>query len=126
MAKYTDLNLSFLPHPIKKDINKLVDIDALKRSVLHLVMTNHYERPFHPEIGSGIRALLFENYTPITNVLIQRQIEDVINNFEPRVKVERVTVLGKPEANGLEVKIYFSAVNISEVIELNLFLERVR
>ncbi len=126
MAKYTDLNLSLLPHPIKKDINKLVDIEALKRSVLHLVMTNHYERPFHPEIGSGVRALLFENYSPITGILLQRQIEDVINNFESRVRLEKVTITGRPEANGVDVKIFFSAVSTNQIVELNLFLERVR
>ena len=63
---YSDLDLDFTRNPVTSDIVKLNDVDSVKRSVKNLIQTNHYERPFHPEIGSDIRGLLFENMTPLT------------------------------------------------------------
>ena len=58
---YSDLDLDFTRNPVTSDVVKLTDVEAVKRSVKNLIQTNHYERPFHPEIGSDVRALLFEN-----------------------------------------------------------------
>ena len=80
---YKDLNLNFGIHPVTKQINTLTDA-AVKRSVRNLVQYGFYEKPFHPEIGSGVRDMLFENMTPITAQTLSKQIEDVITNFEPR------------------------------------------
>ena len=81
---YKDLNLNFTKHPIKKDVIPLTDAAAVKRSVRNLVQYGHFEKPFHPEIGSGVRDMLFENMTPFTANTLARKIEDVITNFEPR------------------------------------------
>lgn len=124
---YKDLNLNFTRHPVTGDITKVTDIDAVKRSVRNLVLTNHYERPFRPEIGSNIRATLFEPMTPFTANLLTRQIKDVIENFEPRV--ELVTIKADPnlDRNAYDVAITFNVVNAeSDLIELDLLLERIR
>ena len=79
---FKDLNLSFQQNSATKDIQKITDIEAVKRSVRNLINTNHYEKPFHPEIGSNIRAMLFENMTPQMNHLISKQIEKLITNYD--------------------------------------------
>ena len=88
---YSDIDLFFGKKTSNDDIQSITDIKAVKRSVRNLVLTNHYERPFHPEIGSGVRDMLFENMTPITAQILSRKIEDVINNFEPRVRLVGIT-----------------------------------
>ena len=83
VRQYTDLDL-FFGRKTNNDVNKVTDIQAVKRSIRNLVLLNVYEKPFHPEISSGVRGMLFENMTPVTAVIIARKVEDVINNFEPR------------------------------------------
>ena len=83
---YKDLNLDFQKNTATKDIQKITDIEAVKRSVRNLINLNHYEKPFHPEIGSNLRAMLFENMTPQMTHLIGKQIELLIANYEPRAE----------------------------------------
>ena len=71
---------------VTNDVNRLTDVEAVKRSVRNLINTNHYERPFHPEIGSDVRAMLFEPMTPLTALNLQRKVAEVLNNFEPRIR----------------------------------------
>ena len=124
--RYRDLNLSFVTNPVRKDISTLSDADAVKRSVMNLVMTKHYERPFHPEIGCNVMAMLFENITSITAISIKRSIEDVIQNFEPRVKLEKVVVAINSEENGYDVTVFFFVLNVRELQTVDFFLERLR
>ena len=124
---FKDFNLNFSKHPITGDIAKLTDIAAVKASVKNLVLTNFYERPFHPEIGSDVRNALFENMTPQIATRLGRNIEDVIVNFEPRAELISVIVNANIDRNAYEATIKFNVVN-SETEEqtLNLFLERLR
>ena len=78
-------------------------LDAVKQSIKNLILTNHYERPFHPEIGSNLRAMLFENMTPQMNVLISRQIEELIQNYEPRARLIQVKTLPLFDRNAYRV-----------------------
>ena len=104
---FKDLDLNFTRNPVTNDITKIEDVDAVKRSVKNLVQTNFYERPFRPELGCGIRELLFENYNPITGIFLKRKIEEVITNFEPRVMLNQITLDDDPDRNRLKVSIYF-------------------
>jgi len=125
-ARYKDISFAFGIHPVKKDISKLTDEDAVKRSVVNLVLTKHFERPFHPEIGCDVTKMLFENISPITALNIQRSIEDVINNFEPRVRLQEVAVQADPDNNGYVASIYFYVVNVPNLVTVDMFLERIR
>ena len=87
---YKDIDLDFGRNVVSNDVNKLTDVEAVKRSVRKLINTNHFERPFHPEIGGNVRALLFENMTPLTALNLQRKIEEVLSNFEPRAKITQI------------------------------------
>ena len=104
---YKDLNLNFTRNPVTGDVATVTDVNAVKRSIRNLLLTNHYERPFHPEIGSDIPALLFENFGPITGNQLSRNIEEMILNFEPRARVETVECFPVPDSNRYDVLIYF-------------------
>ena len=89
-------------------------------------MTNHYERPFQPELGSNLKRLLFEQVDNTTAALLEREIRETIENFERRVDVRDVTASGFPDENGYKVEITFFLVNIPDPITVDFFLERVR
>ena len=124
---YKDLNLNFGIHPVTKQINILTDVAAVKRSVRNLVQYGFYEKPFHPEIGSGIRDLLFENMTPFTANNLSKQIEETITNFEPRALLAGVEVIPRFDNNQYEVIIEFYIQNApAELFDLAFTLERLR
>ena len=125
--QYTDLDLFFGRKSVSKDINKVTDVQAVKRSIRNLVLTNHYEKPFHPEIGSGVRGILFELMTPITAYVLTRKIESVIENFEPRARLINVTAFPNLDRNEYECTVTFYVVNTpTELVDLTIFLERLR
>ena len=127
VRQYKDLDLFFSRKRGSNDIAKITDIEAVKRSVRNLVLTNFYEKPFHPEIGSGVRDMLFENMTPITAVVLARKVEDVIENFEPRARLIGVRALPNLDRNEYEVTIEFFVVNTpTELIDMTVFLEVLR
>jgi len=124
---YTDLDLFFGKKSSDSDINVVNDIQAVKRSVRNLVLLNAYEKPFHPEIASGVRGMLFELMTPVTAVILAKQVEDVITNFEPRVRLVSVRSLPNLDKNAYEISIEFYVVNApTELVDLTLLLERLR
>jgi phage baseplate assembly protein W len=123
---YKDLDLNFTRNPVTNDVTRIEDIDAVKRSVKNLVQTNFYERPFHPELGCGIRELLFENYTPIIGIFLKRKIAEVINRYEPRVSLVNVTLDDDPDRNRLKVSLYFYVQNVPDAVVIETFLQRLR
>lgn len=123
---YSDLDLNFTVHPIKKDINKLMGVQAIINSVKNLLLTSHYERPFQPDIGSNIRKMLFEPLDPIVAANLQKEIEQTILNYEPRVRVVRINVMPDYENNGFKVDFEFNVLNRTEPITIKFFLSRVR
>ena len=123
---YKDLNLGFQQNTATKDIQKLTDVEAVKRSVRNLINTNHYEKPFHPEIGSNLRAMLFENITPQMNHIISKNIELLIRNYEPRCRLVQVNTQPMFDRNGYACQISFYVVNHPEPVTVESFLERLR
>ena len=126
VKQYRDLDL-FFSKKSNKDVNKVTDIEAVKRSVRNLVLLNSYEKPFHPEIAGDVRGLLFELMTPLTSAVIARKIQDVIENFEPRARLTGVNVVPDFDRNAYDVTVYFYVVNApTELVEVNQLLERLR
>ena len=124
---YRDLDLFFGRKNSNSDIQDITNVKAVKRSVRNLILTNHYEKPFHPEIGSGVRDMLFENMTPITAHILARKVEDVINNFEPRARLESVRAIPDFDNNRYEISISFFVVNTpTELVDMSIMLERIR
>ena len=127
VRQYTDLDLFFGKKSSNSDVQEITDVKAVKRSIRNLVLLNHYEKPFHPEIASGVRDMLFENMTPVAATILARKIEDVIQNFEPRARLISVTALPNLDRNEYEVSIEFYVVNQpTELVDLSIMLERVR
>ena len=125
--RYIDLDL-FLKRKIPSgDVNTITDIQAVKRSVRNLILLNPYEKPFHPEISSGVRGMLFELMTPFVAAQLTKKVDDVINNFEPRARLVSVRANPDYDNNGYEVSIEFYVVNTpTELVDLTVMLERLR
>jgi phage baseplate assembly protein W len=123
---YSDLDLDFMPHPTTKDVMKKTGVESIKRSVRNLILTNFYDKPFQPYIGSNALKLLFDNATPITANFLNNAIREVITNFEPRVKLDNLLVNFDYDNNGYNVTLYFTILNRNEPAVINLFLERIR
>ena len=123
---FKDLDLDFIAHPTTGDITKKVGVEAIKRSVRNLVLTNFYDRPFRSYLGSGAQKMLFDNMNPLTANFLSDAIKEVITNYEPRVVVENVVVNMVPDENGYVATITFKIVNNDQPVSFNLFLERLR
>jgi len=124
--QYKDLDLNFLIHPVRKDINKHKDEMAVINSIKNLMMTNHYERPFQPDLGSNVRRLLFENLDKITAISMDREIRQVVENYEPRAQIKTLDILPDVDNNGFSVRMEFYIMNMTDPVTINFFLERVR
>jgi phage baseplate assembly protein W len=123
---FKDLDLNFAIHPIRKDINTYKAEYAVINSVKNLILTNHYEKPFRPQVGSNIRRLLFENIDSIIAAQIERAVTETIENFEPRVSVSNITAIPDPDNNRYNLRLEFFVINQTSPITINFFLERIR
>ena len=123
---FRDLDLNFTIHPVRKDVNTHKNEYAIINSVKNLILTNHYERPFRPQIGSSIRRLLFENIDTVIAAQLERAVVETIENFEPRVQVSTITAIADPDNNGYKMVLEFFIINRADPITINFFLERIR
>jgi len=123
---FKDLNLDFQQNTATKDIQKMLDVESVKRSVRNLINLNHYEKPFHPEIGSNLRGMLFENITPQMSHAITKEIDLLIRNYEPRAKLVQVATMPNFDRNAYAATISFFVQNAPDRITVESFLERLR
>ena len=124
--QYKDLDLDFGLNSVTKDVNKLTDAEAVKRSGRNLINTNHYERFFRPELGSGLRGLLFEPVNEITTQFIKQKIIELLNFHEPRIRLTSVNVSNQLDRNAYSVRISFHIIGTQTPVEVETFLERLR
>ena len=136
--KFKDIDLDFGRNIVTNDVNTVEDVIAIKRSVKNLVQTNFYERLFHPELGCGVRQLLFENYTPLTAIFLKRKIEEVLVNNETRISLTSIIINDETfesmnpgitediDSNRLRVDIHFYIIGISLPQIVNVQLQRLR
>jgi phage baseplate assembly protein W len=123
---FKDLDLNFTAHPVRKDITKTLNEYAIVNSVKNLVLTNFYERPFQPEIGSNVRQFLFENVDNFIASQLENAIKETIQNFEPRVSVSKIIAVASPDENRYNVKMEFFIINQTNPVTITFFLERIR
>ena len=126
IKKIADLDLDFAAHPVSGDIIPLKNGDAIKRSIRNLMFTGYYERVFQPSLGANLKQLLFEPITPMTEMIIRILMSDVIHAFEPRAKIVKLEVNVSPDENGYNIYLLFAIDQISEVVTVDFFLERLR
>ena len=123
---FKDLNLDFQQNSATKDIQKITDVESVKRSVRNLINTNHYEKPFRPQVGSNLRAMLFELISPQMNHAISKEIDLLIRTYEPRCRLVEVSSNPQIDRNAYAVTISFYVVNHPEPVIVESFLERLR
>ena len=124
VENFSDLDISFVAHPISGDVAIKKDSDAIKRSVRNIVLTNHYERPFKPSLGANIRGLLFELDTDRKLNRAKRRLAEAIEDFEPRV--EKVRCVFQSEGNSLDVTVFYNIKNGLSNQELQFTVNRTR
>ena len=123
---YSDFFTDFSRHTNTGQLNKKTNELAVKQSVRNLLLTDHYERPFQPRIGSNLRSLLFNNFTPATVLEAEEHIKEVFENHEPRAALLDTVISPAPDMNSLQVSIYFRIINTTEPTQLDIIIERVR
>ena len=123
---YSDIDFTFTKKPVTADVALSYDQQAVSRSIRNLLLTNHYERPFNPDLGSNLNALLFEPMNSLTASQIQNSVSTVIRNYEPRVNLQNVVVVPLPEKNAYNISITFFIENTTQATTLSLILERNR
>ena len=124
---FSDVNVTFTPHPVTGKLPVLKNAEAVKRAVRNLILTNFGERQYDPLYGGNIRAMLFENADdPLLQDQLKRQIEGAIKNYEKRARVESVEVDARPDSNLLAIRIRFMIVNQRFPVDLEVAIERVR
>ena len=123
---YKDLNMSFTKNPATKDVARLFDVQAIKRAVKNIILTNKYERPFNPDFGCNLRGFLFENITEPLLVIIKDRVAMAIEKYEPRVTVEDVVVRDDQDKNGISIMVSFLINGTEAPVSVSTFLQRVR
>ena len=123
---YSDIDFTFTKKPVTNDVALSFDTQAVIRSVRNLLLTRHYERPFNPDLGSNIDAMLFEIVSPLTATSLEREIQNVIENYEPRARVDSIVVSAQPDNNAYNATITFYIENATLPTTVTLLLERNR
>ena len=124
---YKDISLYFTRNPVTSDVTTVTDIQDIKRAVRHIVLLNPGEKPFHPEIGTGVRAALFQNFTAPIKALLSSRIQEQLRKYEPRVEVTNVSFNDNIDNNEMSCKIEFNVRNApQQTEEVDIFLQRLR
>ena len=123
---YKDLGLSFIPHPVTKNVPVLKNENAVKRAIRNLILTNQGEQFFNELYGGNITSLLFENFTPITVMEIKASVIDTVQVYEPRATVLDVDVIAQPDSNSIKINIVFQINDSPQSSLLTFTVERVR
>lgn len=126
ISQYSDIDLTFTPHPVKKDVSKNTGEMAVVKALKNLILYNFYEKPFKPNFGSNLRALLFEPLSPVTSAVMRNEILTVINNYEPRVDVISVTINPLYDYNSYQAIITFKIINLPNPFTVDFILSRIR
>jgi len=123
---FSDLDLDFIAHPVSGDLVPLKDVDAVKRAIRNLMFTGHFERPFSPNLGANLKQLLFEPINPMTRASIELLVRDVIRLYEPRASIIELKVEVNADENGYNVYMVVGIDSLSEFVNVDFFLERLR
>ena len=123
---YSDIDFTFTKKPGGGDVALSYDQQAVIRSIRNLLLTNHYERPFNPDLGSSVNALLFQPISSLTSSQLETTIKTTLDNYEPRAIVKSVKVVPVPDGNAYTVSITFFLENATQSTTLSVILERNR
>ena len=120
---YKDLAYSMFANPMNGDIGKKTGAAAVKGAIVSILKTNFGERLFAPEFGTGIRALLFEQMTPLTEKRLKKEVESALAKHEPRATVLGTSVKAQEEQNRYEISILFLISSEAETQKLTTYFD---
>lgn len=123
---YSDLDLTFSRRPGTNDVAMRYDDQAVIASVRNLLLTNFYERPFQSNLGSNLDKLLFEPVNDLTANILETEIRNVINNYEPRASIDLLQITSNPNQASFSVYLRFYIGNNTTPTAVNLILQRSR
>lgn len=123
---YSDLDLTFSRRPGTNDVAMRYDDQAVIASVRNLLLTNFYERPFQSNLGSNLDKLLFEPVNDLTANILETEIRNVINNYEPRASIDMLQITSNPNQASFSVYLRFYIGNNTTPTAVNLILQRSR
>ena len=123
---YSDIDFTFTKKPVTGDVALSYDTQAVIRSIRNLLLTRNYERPFNSDLGSTLDSLLFENISPLTATTIEREIQTMVDNYEPRAKIDSVVVTPLTDQNAYNISLSFYIENATLPTTVTLLLERNR
>ena len=123
---FSDFLSGFDIDPIKQDLYKVTNEEAVKSSIRNLLLTNAGDRLYDSKLGSNIRSILFENFSPAMDSVLEDLIRTTIENYEPRAKIEQVFVNSEVADHYVVATIVFSIINKEEPITLEFFLNKIR
>ena len=127
VSKFKDLSITFKNHPVTNDVVTVKDNSAVAQSIKGLLLTRRGERPFQPDLGSGLQNLLFEPMDYGSAALIKKEISDTLNRYEPRVSITRLYCFPDYGNNGYEVELEYVILDREDKpVALEIFLERTR
>lgn len=125
-VQFSDLSVTMTAHPVTGKIATKKNAEAVVGALKNLILTNRFERPYDPLFGADIRSRLFENFDPIEQVNIEEDIKTAIRNYEPRVRINDVTVIARPNSNKVDIGLSFFIINDARPVEVGLEIERTR
>ena len=123
---YSDIDFTFTKKPVTGDVALSYDDQAVIRSIRNILLTRHYEKPFNPDFGSNIDAILFELVSPLSATSLEREIRTSIENYEPRARLSEIIVNPQPDNNSYSVSLSFYIENATLPTTVTLLLERNR
>lgn len=126
LRHFYDIDLNFGKNPLTGDILKKVDNNAIKQSVRNLIDTKKWDFPFHPEIYSQVRSLLFENFTPITKISIERTLRSLLENNEPRISIIEIDVSDDIDKNAIQINLRYRIINATTEETAKFYVYRAR
>ena len=109
---FKDISMSFETNPLNNDLIGLKNSNAIARSIRNIVFTQPGEKFFNPEFGSRISESLFENVDEASELVIRDEIRNSIINYEPRIDLLEINVIGNPDDNELNVSIKYEIVGL--------------
>ena len=127
VSTFKDLSVTFKKHPVTDDLVTVKDKAAVAQSIKGLLLTRRGERPFQPDLGSGLQNLLFEPLDYGSGALIKKEIKETLNRYEPRISITKLMCYPDMSNNGYEVELeYFILGREDRAVALDIFLERTR
>lgn len=123
---YSDITVNLDVHPDTGDLFLITNENAIKQSLKNLILTQVYERLYDPSFGGNLKRSLFELMTADELVVLKTQIENSIQNQEPRVQLITINLEADYAADGVNITLTYAINNLPGVFHLTQFVDRIR